>query len=294
MPSEKSPAYFSIGSIILDDITLAGGEVMPDVLGGGALHAAMGMRVWSDRVALLAKVARDFQFEDHPLLAKQINTSGIRRASVERTPHTRQFFGEDGSRSEEFLTPLEEMLGMIPRPADLPEAWNRLKGVHLHCRLEDLPEWVELLRGRGNPLVLWEPPDRFACPENLGCFLGLGRLVDWVSPNLNEMRSLTGIEEPVKMARFCLEEGIKGLLLRMGEDGCLVTAADNLIVGMPAEKVEKVVDTTGAGNACCGGFVAGMAEKGDPIEAARMGNHSAALALRQFGALYQLESQPEA
>ncbi len=52
--------FFSIGSVIIDDIVLPDGQTRMGVLGGGAMHAAIGLRVWSDRVGLCAAVGRDF------------------------------------------------------------------------------------------------------------------------------------------------------------------------------------------------------------------------------------------
>jgi hypothetical protein len=46
--------FFSVGSIILDDIVLYDGQTRMGVLGGGSTHAAMGMRVWADQVGLEA------------------------------------------------------------------------------------------------------------------------------------------------------------------------------------------------------------------------------------------------
>jgi len=52
---------------------------------------------------------------------------------------------------------------------------------------------------------------------------------------------------------------------------------------IPALKV-KVVDTTGAGDAFCGGFAAGLVKfNGDVLAAARFGNVVAALSVTKFG-----------
>ena len=53
--------------------------------------------------------------------------------------------------------------------------------------------------------------------------------------------------------------------------------------------MKKIVDVTGAGNACCGGFIVGLARTGSLLEAARYGNISASFALRQYGALYPIK-----
>jgi ribokinase len=52
----------------------------------------------------------------------------------------------------------------------------------------------------------------------------------------------------------------------------------------------KVRDVTGAGDAYCGGFLTGLAETEDPVEAALRGAVSASLVVEGVGALYALDS----
>ena len=44
------------------------------------------------------------------------------------------------------------------------------------------------------------------------------------------------------------------------------------------------VDTIGAGDAYCGGFLAGLVETGDPLEAGLRGTVSASFAVQGYGA----------
>jgi sugar/nucleoside kinase (ribokinase family) len=50
----------------------------------------------------------------------------------------------------------------------------------------------------------------------------------------------------------------------------------------------RVQDVTGAGDAFCGGFLVGLAETGDLVEACLRGGVSASLAIEGVGALYAL------
>jgi ribokinase len=54
----------------------------------------------------------------------------------------------------------------------------------------------------------------------------------------------------------------------------------------------RVVDVTGAGDAYCGGFLVGLAETGDPLEAALRGTVSASLVIEGTGALFALQAAP--
>ena len=54
----------------------------------------------------------------------------------------------------------------------------------------------------------------------------------------------------------------------------------------------KVIDTTGAGDAFCGGFLAGYCKHYDPLEGVLYGNISASLKLEGSGAFYPLDVLP--
>jgi sugar/nucleoside kinase (ribokinase family) len=49
---------------------------------------------------------------------------------------------------------------------------------------------------------------------------------------------------------------------------------------------------TGVGNAYCGGFLVGLAQTHDPVEAAVRGAVSASIVVEGKGALYALDSTP--
>ncbi|HLF01711.1 MAG TPA: PfkB family carbohydrate kinase, partial [Anaerolineales bacterium] len=54
-----------------------------------------------------------------------------------------------------------------------------------------------------------------------------------------------------------------------------------------------VRDVTGAGDAFGGGFITGLAETGDPVEAALRGAVSASIVIEGVGALNGLEAHPD-
>jgi sugar/nucleoside kinase (ribokinase family) len=61
------------------------------------------------------------------------------------------------------------------------------------------------------------------------------------------------------------------------------------ILSVKAAPVTEVIDQTGAGNAFCGGLIAGMCLTGELATAAKYATVSASFALGQFGAVYPLE-----
>jgi ribokinase len=51
----------------------------------------------------------------------------------------------------------------------------------------------------------------------------------------------------------------------------------------------RLVDVTGAGDSYCGGFLVGLDQTGDPLEAALRGSVTASLVVEGVGALYALD-----
>jgi ribokinase len=85
-----------------------------------------------------------------------------------------------------------------------------------------------------------------------------------------------------KLHALCRTLGVPTVIVTLGAKGVFVSQ-DSGATLIPALKV-KVVDTTGAGDAFCGGFAAGLVKfNGDILAAARFGNVVAALSVTKFG-----------
>ncbi len=72
-------------------------------------------------------------------------------------------------------------------------------------------------------------------------------------------------------------------VMTRSEKGSVIVQGDRQIVH-PATPVEKVVDTTGAGDAYCAGFFYGWASDWSLRECARLGTHCATRVIQQIGA----------
>lgn len=118
-------------------------------------------------------------------------------------------------------------------------------------------------------------------------------LVDYVTPNEVEVRSLTGID-PVdddaaaRSAARLRALGAGTVLITLGARGAMLVDADGVRLS-PGHRV-AVVDTTGAGDAFCGGLAHGLGS-GLAIDAAvELANIAGALAVTKFGAVPSMPS----
>ena len=118
--------FISIGNIIIDDIILPDGSSRMGTLGGGATHAVMGMRVWSEQVGLVTPVGADFGGDQLAALAERFDLHGLVVRPHDPTPRAWQLFETDGTRNEVFRTSYEGMAAMNPQPEDLPAFYEQL------------------------------------------------------------------------------------------------------------------------------------------------------------------------
>lgn len=90
------------------------------------------------------------------------------------------------------------------------------------------------------------------------------------------------------MHSLCRKIGVPTIIVTLGSRGCFVSKVDGYHA-LPAHEGIKVVDSTGAGDAFCGGFAAGLLRcEGDIIEAARFGTAVAALSITKPGAAFAM------
>ncbi|MBN9150983.1 MAG: sugar kinase [Micrococcales bacterium] len=103
----------------------------------------------------------------------------------------------------------------------------------------------------------------------------------WWSCNDREATALTGIAHPRDAAKVLASSGM-GVVVRLGAEGCLLTAPGNDPVALPGFAMDAV-DTNGAGDAHVGAYIAHLLGGFAPTEAARRANAAAAIAITRFG-----------
>ncbi|MEU6756108.1 PfkB family carbohydrate kinase [Streptomyces sp. NPDC046685] len=129
-------------------------------------------------------------------------------------------------------------------------------------------------------------------PASAGFLVTLGpqRFLDAVAdaavllPNEDEARLLAGLPGPTGVARVAAElsRRVPLVVVTRGAAGALVAERGRILAEVEAEPA-VAVDSTGAGDAFTGGFLAARLGGADPSEAARAGCRAAALAVTRLG-----------
>lgn len=272
-------------SLIIDDIVFPDGQTAMGTLGGGGPQTAFGLRLWAERVGLVAGVGADLPASAaNWLTATGINAGGLRHSETLPTPRAWQVLETDGRRTQVWRLPPAQIWAQLGRSiGKLPSGYRQARGFHLgvHPEEPDL-EFIAALRRLG-AVVSIEPfraAQRSLTDAELRALLSAGQIF---SPNEAEARSLVGEGEPGQLLARLTALGAEIVALRQGAGGALVHRADTgetwHIPAVPA----SVVDPTGAGNAFCGGFLAGWVNSGNLRHAGLCGAVAASFLVEQEG-----------
>ncbi len=120
--------------------------------------------------------------------------------------------------------------------------------------------------------------------------------VDIIIPNEHEISRIAHIEikeeaDLIKASKLLIERNVKKIIVTLGEKGALYVD-ENTCKMYPSYKV-KAVDSTAAGDAFIGGFVANYIKTKDIDKAIDMGQKTAAISIQRFGAQTSLPTLEE-
>ncbi len=108
--------------------------------------------------------------------------------------------------------------------------------------------------------------------------------VDFFVPSEPEANAITGLTDPDEIARFFQANGGTDIVVKLGEKGVYYRLANGENGYVKAYKVDKVEDTTGAGDSWDAGFLAGLSLGYNVTEACRLGNATASFCIQAPGA----------
>lgn len=139
---------------------------------------------------------------------------------------------------------------------------------------------LQLAHSLGVPTVL-NPAPACKLPDSIYPYC------DYVTPNETEAELLTGIRvaslaDAESAADALLARGARNVVVTLGAKGALVKNATTT-EHVPACDAGVVVETTGAGDAFCGGFVVALSEGQNIVEAAHFGCAVAGISVTRRG-----------
>lgn len=281
-----------VGELTLDDVIVEDQGCFWKQLGGGALYSAVGARVWTPGVGISGVVGSDYPLEMLRVLREAgVSVSGITRMEG-GSLGVWLLYEIDGRRHQLRKGSAPAIEAFDRRRSPWVTVYGEVDGVHIAPQsTEGQILALQQARGRTNIIsqdVMVEPsvnPGQYRRGE------AIAGTTDFL-PSEEDVRHVWGSKRPSQLFdELRGTAGISRMVIKRGAAGVDVVSAAG-ITHVPAVPVE-VEDATGAGDAFCGGYLAGLVRTGDVVEAAIYGVVSASFVVGTRGALAALsETDP--
>ncbi|WP_445620943.1 sugar kinase [Kushneria sp. Sum13] len=116
--------------------------------------------------------------------------------------------------------------------------------------------------------------------------------VDLAIVTFEDDQALFGLETPEALFAFYRDQGVSEIVIKRGAESCLIEHDGNRYE-VAGERVDKVVDTTAAGDSFSAGYLACRLTGGDVEKSARWGHRLAGTVIGHRGAIIDVELMPE-
>jgi ribokinase len=251
--------------------------------GGSAANTAVGLARLGCRVGFIGKVGRD---HEGSLLLQDFRREGVDEVGVIATKvgvsgTVMGFVDEAGQRALYIHSGVNDAVAFEEiKPAYVSQA----KFLHLTSFVGDKSFQTQKQLVKALPASVNVSFD----PGALYARRGFAQLEPIIAntyvmmPNGKELEQITGEKDPKKGAKFLLRKGVKVVAVKLGGEGCYVT--DGKQEHRLAALKVPVVDTTGAGDAYCAGFLYGLLKKKNLLECGKLGNFVASRCVMKLGA----------
>ncbi len=260
-----------------------------EVSGGSAANTVAGMAALGSRTAFIGQVADDQlgQVFGHDLRAAGVEFGTAVRAGQPTTARCLIFVTPDGQRTMNTFLGASQFLPEAAIDRDLIAGGAIL---YLEGYLWDPEEprqamraAIEVARAAGRK-VAFTLSDVFCISRHGEDFRKLigGGLIDILFANENELLALAeGDSFEAAVDRIAAQVPV--LVVTRSEKGAIAIAGGER-VAVPAEPIEKVVDTTGAGDLFAAGFLHGQAQGWSVEKSLKLGAACAAEIISHYGA----------
>jgi sugar/nucleoside kinase (ribokinase family) len=296
------------------------GHPLLDAPGGNLLYAAGGLRVWESEIGLLGRVGEDYPLQwRRDIEARGFDTQGLKvlPGSLDLRSFRTYSDAFEQSRNNPVshfarrqLAFPKALLGYqppdsqdnprkpqpdVPTVSDIPKDYLAASAIHL-CPMNFTSQGQLLSAFKAGlaTTVTLDPEAAYMNPDFLKDLRELLNGLTAFLPSQEELQALFWgkTNDLWEMAEELGSYGCELVVIKRGGQGqWLYDAMGKHRWEIPAYSSRKT-DPTGAGDAFCGGFLAGYRKNYDPLEAALHGNVSASLNVEGSGAFHPLEVMP--
>jgi ribokinase len=254
-----------------------------ETCGGSAANTVVGLARLGCKVGFVGKVAGDR--EGRLLLAdferEGVDTTGVIRVGQGDSGEVLGFVDEKGERALYIDSGVNDTIEAEAIEADYV---SQARFLHLASFVgeKSIQTQKKLLKTLPTNVKVSFDPGAIYARKGFAALEPIFRRCYVAMPNAMELKQLTGEADYRQGADFLLAKGVKIVVVKLGADGCYVTDGHEQR-HIEAFKV-KAVDTTGAGDAFCAGFLYGLLHDKKLFECGRLGNFVASRCVTKMGA----------
>jgi len=258
-------------------------EDYKEACGGSAANTVVGLARLGCKVGFIGKVANDREgkLQLDCFKTEGVDISGIVEATKGKSGSVMGFVDRKGARALYINSGVNDLIE--PREIKL-DYISQTKFLHLASfvgeksfraqkkLLSALPEGVK---------ISFDPGSLYA-QKGFAVIEPIIRNSYVLMPNAVELEQLTGEEDYRRGADFMIAMGVKVVAVKLGSKGCYVTDGQERLTVEPFKV--KAVDTTGAGDAFCAGFLYGLIHDKSLYECGQLGNFVGSRSVMAMGA----------
>lgn len=256
--------------------------------GGDALNVAIGSSTLGLSVKIVGRIGRDMAAD---IVLNQLCNAAVLTDSVvtdQNHPTAMSFVLIDENNERHFASS-RDIFGALSskdiKDEDIAWADYVYFGSAMQLKQMDFGGIEDLFskaRQMGKVTVMDAAynPDDFNWGELLA---GAFKKTDYFLPSEIEVQAITGSKDVAEQIEFFSKFSLKGLVIKQGEKGAVVTDFEKIRV-LPAVRDLEVVDTNGAGDSFVSGFIRGLSKGWSLTECARFAGIVAAKNIGAIGA----------
>jgi sugar/nucleoside kinase (ribokinase family) len=274
----------TVGHFTIDFIISPKNTSTKPMLGGPPTYVSLAAKKLGAKVAVVSKVGEDFPAEYYAYLRKEdVDLSGVQQVKGSSTTSFELKYGLDGQR-QLVLKNRAPTIGID----DIPAAF-KAKAVHVAPVANEIPGEVVFKLGELAEFVSLDPQGFLRYFRQDGSmYLGTMRTpevlrqINVLKASQEEIEAISGETDLAKAVRWVSQKGVKIVIVTKGANGVLLHV-EAKTCHVPAAEPRRIVDTTGAGDAFMGGFLAEYLRGEDPVWSACVGSASASLVIEKLG-----------
>jgi ribokinase len=258
-------------------------EDYKEACGGSAANAIVGLARLGCKVGFIGKVAddREGKMQLDCFKSEGVDTSGIVQATKGKSGSVMGFVDRKGARALYINSGVNDLV----EPREIKwEYVSQTKYLHLSSFVgeKSFRAQKKLLSALPDGVKISFDPGSLYAQKGFAVIEPIIRNSHVLMPNEVELEQLTGEEDYRKGADYMIGMGVKIVAVKLGGKGCYVTDGQEKLSVEPFKV--KAVDTTGAGDAFCAGFLYGLIHEKSLYECGQFGNFVGSRSVMAMGA----------